>query len=124
MRSERRGGVGRALGWTAAAAGGLALLTAAGAALLAARLARTVITPVRRRPQRETVRTVDEPAGTLTLSATPDGSMPGRFGLWFGDESGYAKVGGVLVAEGDRVVREVERVEFGELKPGRARIRG
>lgn len=124
MSSERRGGVGRAIGWTAAAASGLALLTAAGAALLVARVALTVITPVRRRPQRETVRAVDEPAGTLTLSATPDGSMPGRFGLWFGDGSGYAKVGGILVAEEGRVVREIERVEFGELKPGRARISG
>lgn len=122
--SGGHGAFGRAVGLTAALAGGLVLVTAAGAAYAMARVARTVITPVRRRPQREFVRVVDSAAGTITLRHTPDAAMPGRFGLWFGSESGYAKLGGLLERRDGEVVRELERVEFGDLGPGRARISG
>ena len=118
------GGVVRALAVTVVVAGGLVLATAAGAAYVVARVARTVITPVRRRPQRETIRAVDEDRGVVTLRETPDAAMPGRFGLWFDDETGYAKVGGLLERAEGSVTRELERVEFGELRPGRARISG
>ena len=114
----------KAVGTTAVVAGGLALLTAAGAAYATARIARTVITPVRKRPQNQVVLGVDAEAGTITLKDTPDAAMPGRFGLWFGGETGYAKVGGLIERLPGRVVRELERVEFGELRPGRARISG
>jgi dipeptidyl aminopeptidase/acylaminoacyl peptidase len=83
-----------------------------------------VITPVRRRPQNQVIRAVDQELGTIALADTPDAAMPGRFGVWFGDETGYAKVGGLLAISGGEVVRELERVEFGDLRPGRARISG
>src|SRR6185437_10384601 len=122
--SGGNGAFGKAVGVTAAVAGGLVLLTAAGAGYAMARVARTVITPVRRRPHREFVRGVDEGLGTITLKRTPDAAMPGRFGLWFGSESGYAKIGGLLETTDGSVVRELERVHFGDLGPGRARISG
>lgn len=122
--SGGRSAFGKAIGVSAALAGGLVLLTAAGAAYAMARVARTVITPVRKRPQREVVRAVDPVGGTITLRETPDAAMPGRFGLWFASESGYAKLGGLLERRQGEVVRELERVEFGELGPGRARISG
>ncbi|QNE34017.1 alpha/beta hydrolase family protein [Leifsonia shinshuensis] len=118
------GTLGKAVGVGAAIAGGLALVAAATAAYAMARVARTVITPVRRRPQREFVRGVDEAHGTITLERTPDAAMPGRFGLWFGSESGYAKLGGLIETSDGSVVRELERIHFGELGPGRSRISG
>lgn len=100
------------------------LATAAGAAWVTARVARTVITPVRRRPQNQTIRSFDETLGTVTLRDTPDAAMPGRFGLWWGSETAFAKLGGLIERGDGTVTRELERVEFGELREGRARISG
>ncbi|MFF2052061.1 alpha/beta hydrolase family protein [Leifsonia sp. NPDC058194] len=125
MASENRsGGFVKALAVSAIVAGGLALAAAAGAAYVISRVARTVITPVRRRPQNQSIRAVDSEQGTITLASTPDSRMPGRFGVWFGSESGHAKVGGLLSVDESTVTRELERVEFGDLQPGRARISG
>ena len=60
-----------------------------------ARVARTVVTPVRKRPQNQThpgrrPRT----RGTVTLADTPDAAVPGRYGLWFDDDTGYASSAG------------------------------
>lgn len=112
--------------WTAAGvAGGLALVAAAGAGFVMARVARTVITPVRKRPQNQTIRAVDRDAGTVTLRSTPDAAVPGRYGLWFDDETGYAKIGGVIEKVNGSVTRTLESVAFGELRPTwRARITG
>jgi len=115
---------GRAVGTAAIVAGGLVLATAAGAAWVTTRVARTVITPVRRRPQNQTIRSFDASVGTVTLRETPDAAMPGRFGLWWGNETAYAKLGGLLERADGTVTRELERVEFGELREGRARISG
>jgi pimeloyl-ACP methyl ester carboxylesterase len=123
-RDKRARGFVKALAVTAVAGGGLVLLTAAGAGYVITRVARTVLTPVRRRPQNQTIRAVDPALGTITMASTPDARMPGRFGVWFGSETGYAKVGGLLAVDEETVTRELERVEFGELKPGRARISG
>ncbi|MGH1550962.1 alpha/beta hydrolase family protein [Leifsonia poae] len=115
---------GKVLGTAAVVAGGLVLGAAATAAWATARVARTVITPVRRRPQNQLIRAFDETAGTVTLRDTPDAAMPGRFGLWWGNETAYAKLGGLIEREDGSVVRELERVEFGTLRAGRARISG
>ncbi|UAJ77993.1 alpha/beta fold hydrolase [Leifsonia sp. ZF2019] len=121
---NRTGGFTKALAVTAIAAGGLALATAAGAAYAISRVARTVITPVRRRPQNQSVRAVDTARGTITLASTPDSRMPGRFGVFFDGDSGHAKVGGLLAMDESTVTRELERIEYGDLRPGRARISG
>ncbi|WP_431277408.1 alpha/beta hydrolase family protein [Leifsonia poae] len=112
--------------WTAAGiAGGLVLLTAAGAGFVMARVALTVITPVRKRPQNQSIRAVDRDAGTLTLKDTPDAAVPGRYGLWFDDESGYAKIGGLVERADGVVTRTLEEVLFGDLHPTwKARITG
>ncbi|WP_431247616.1 alpha/beta hydrolase family protein [Leifsonia xyli] len=115
---------GKALGTVGVVAGGLVLATAGLAALVTARVARTVITPVRRRPQNQIIRSFDETVGTVTLRETPDAAMPGRFGLWWGGDTAYAKLGGLIEREDGSVTRELERVEFGELREGRARISG
>ncbi|MFF1573732.1 alpha/beta fold hydrolase [Leifsonia sp. NPDC058292] len=112
--------------WTAAAVGGgLALIAAACAGLVMARVALTVITPVRKRPQNQSIRAVDEDAGTVTLKHTPDAAVPGRYGLWFDDDTGYAKVGGVIQKSDANVERELQDVAFGDIRPtSRARLSG
>lgn len=108
----------------AVAAAVLGLAAGAGAVLIMTRVARTVVTPVRKRPQNQSIREVDEDAGTVTLRETPDSSVPGRYGLWFAEEAGYAKIGGVISREGGSVTRTLESVAFGALRPGRGRISG
>jgi alpha-beta hydrolase superfamily lysophospholipase len=112
--------------WTAAGvAGGLVLLTAAGAGLVMARVALTVITPVRKRPQNQSIRAVDRDAGTVTLKDTPDAAVPGRYGLWFDDDTGYAKIGGLIARADGTVTRTLEQVVFGDLHPTwKARMTG
>ncbi|MDR6970798.1 alpha/beta fold hydrolase [Leifsonia shinshuensis] len=122
--SGTRSAFGKALGTAAFVGAGLVLGTAALGAVVTTRVARTVITPVRRRPQNQTIRSFDEDAGTVTLRATPDASMPGRFGLWWGGDTAFAKVGGLIERGDGSVTRELEGVEFGELRAGRARISG
>jgi alpha-beta hydrolase superfamily lysophospholipase len=116
--------LGKALGTAAFVAGGLVLATAGLAALVTTRVARTVITPVRRRPQNQIIRSFDEALGTVTLRETADAAMPGRFGLWWGGDTCFAKVGGLIERGDGSVTRELERIEFGELRTGRARISG
>lgn len=112
--------------WTAAAvAGGLVLLSAAGAGLVMARVALTVITPVRKRPQNQSIRAVDKDSGTVTLKDTPDAAVPGRYGLWFDDDTGYAKIGGLIARADGTVTRTLEQVVFGDLHPTwKARLTG
>ncbi|WP_158864522.1 alpha/beta hydrolase family protein [Leifsonia sp. AG29] len=120
--------LGRTLGktftTTALVGTGIALAAAAGTAWATARVARTVITPVRRRPQNQVVIGVDGDAGTVTLRRTPDAAMPGRFGLFFGHDTGYARLGGLLELGERTVTRELEEIVYGDLRPGRARISG
>ncbi len=106
------------------AAAVLGLAAGAGAVLIMTRVARTVVTPVRKRPQNQSIRAVDLDAGTVTLRETPDSSVPGRYGLWFAEETGYAKIGGVISREDGSVTRTLESVAFGDLRPGRGRISG
>jgi len=124
-KSPQARGIGAGvLGVVGIVAGGLLVGTVALAAVATTRVARTVITPVRRRPQNQIIRAFDERLGTVTLRATPDASMPGRFGLWWGSDTCFAKVGGLIERGDGTVTRELERVEFGALRVGRARISG
>ncbi|HEY8281677.1 MAG TPA: alpha/beta fold hydrolase [Leifsonia sp.] len=119
-----RSRIPRTLMTTAVVGAALVLTTAATAAFAMARVARLVITPVRRRPQNQTIRAVDRATGTVTFRETPDSTVPGRYGVWFAGDTGYATVGGVIEREGGSVTRTLEKVAFGDLKPGRARITG
>jgi alpha-beta hydrolase superfamily lysophospholipase len=117
----------------AARTAGLSLAGAAGAlgvaaTGLAAYFARRVVTPDRRRPDDVMVHDVDLEAmpPTITLGATPETTVPGRYGLWWNSGGGHARLGAVLnadaVANGaELVVREVIAVDAGTPSPGPAR---
>jgi len=84
------------------------------------RVARLVTVPVRERPEEVMVRSVDRAAGTVTLSAHPDSTIPGRYALYFAGDRGLARVGEIVsMAEGTVTRRLVDEVR-GTLRAGLA----
>ncbi|WP_426566755.1 alpha/beta hydrolase [Angustibacter sp. McL0619] len=117
--SGTAGRVARAAAVTAAVAGAAAV-SAGG---LAAYFTRRVVTPDHVKPDDVEVVAVDlgaDPA-SVTLRRTPETQVEGRYGLWWDDRRGHARLGGVLELDDDTVVRRLEQVEHGELRPGPAR---
>lgn len=105
--------------------GGLVLLVAVAVGVISVVFARTVVTPPRRRDEDTEVLDVDSAAGTVTLSATPDSIVPGRYSLWFGNDSGHARVGDILAETSTAVTRRLLTVDFGDLAGARrGRISG
>src|SRR3712207_3398329 len=78
---------------------------------------RRVLTPDPLRPDDVVVHAVDD--GTITLSTTPETVAPGRYGLWFADGAGHARIGDVVATDAGAgaVVRELIGVDRGELVP-------
>ena len=106
---------------TAAAGVAAAALSAAGSVGAASYFARKVLTPDRLRPDDTQILSVEDDSVTLELTA--ESGRPGRYGLWFDDGRGHARVGPVLeVDEGAGCVRRVlEGVDAGELGVGPGR---
>jgi alpha-beta hydrolase superfamily lysophospholipase len=120
--SRRNGGVsgGRgAAGIAVGLAAGVGLLTLAATAYATTYIARVVVTPPTRRRQDQLVLAVDEAEGTITLRDTPDASVAGRYGLWFGRETGFALVGDVVRREIGTVTRTLDEVRFGDIRSAR-----
>jgi uncharacterized protein len=114
---------GAALG-TGVAAG----LAGVGTTALAAYFTRRVLTPDHVKPDDVVVHDVDLAADppTVTLGRTEETVALGRYGLWWGGRDGWrsrghARVGEVLHADADLVVRELLAVDRGDLAPGPAR---
>lgn len=108
-----------------AVTGGLALLLAALVFAVGVAFARTVVTPPRRRDDDTEVLDVDTAAGTVTLAATPDSIVPGRYSLWFDDDDGHARIGDIVAETSTTVTRRLLSVDFGDLVAARrGRISG
>jgi pimeloyl-ACP methyl ester carboxylesterase len=105
----------------AAAGVAAAALSAAGSIGAATYFARKVVTPDRLRPDDTQILAVAD--DSVTLALTPESGQPGRYGLWFDDGKGHARVGAVLEVdeEAGRVRRVLEGVDVGELRIGAAR---
>ncbi len=94
-------------------------------ALLTVLMARRIITPPKKLDQSIRVLKVDDRAGTITLTVTPDTVLAGKYGFWFDGDTGHARLGEVLEQSGVHVVRRVLSVDCGELaKARRGRISG
>ncbi len=92
-------------------------------AAFTAYVARVVVVPPRRRV--ENIRVRDSTATTVTLEATDDSRTPGRYGLWFDGDRGYARIGEIVSRTATTVTRQVLGVEFGNLAAAkRSRISG
>ncbi|MGB7818040.1 MAG: alpha/beta fold hydrolase, partial [Ornithinibacter sp.] len=87
----------------------------------AAYFARRVLTPDPLRPDDVVVRAVTP--SSVTLEATAETVVPGRYGLWLEGGTGHARLGKVLGvdAAAGLVERELLGVDSGELGPGSAR---
>ena len=105
----------------AAAALSAAALSAAGTVGAASYLARKVLTPDRLTAENTQILLVEE--DSVTLALTLESVQPGRYGLWFDNGAGHARVGAVLEidAVARRVRRVLEGVDAGELRSGAAR---
>jgi hypothetical protein len=97
---------GVAIGAAAIGTIGLAL-----AAALSVILARRFVTPPGRAESGLRVLAVGE--STIVLSATVESRAPGRFGLWFADETGHARIGAVVSQSAKWVARELLMVAPG-----------
>ena len=104
------------LGLVAFAAAGAA---AVGVAFASVAVARTVVTPPSRRTDDVRILDVDVRGGRIVLQPTADSLLPGDYSFWFDGDRGHARVGAILGRVGDRVTRELLRVDFGDLESAR-----
>ena len=126
MARDEHPGV-RRLGLLLAALGAFAatVLAVFGALAIVTRFARTIVVPPRTAPERQRIRSVDPAAGTVTLGADDDASMPGRYSLWFDGGDGHARVGPIVTSSARTVTRELIGVDFGDIDEAiRGRISG
>jgi dipeptidyl aminopeptidase/acylaminoacyl peptidase len=107
-------------------AGGLGLVALAGAAaatvgvaFASVAVARTVVTPPSRRTDDVRILKVDVRGGRIVLQSTVDSLLPGDYSFWFDGDHGHARVGAILDRVGNRVTRELLRVDFGDLEGAR-----
>jgi len=113
----------RIVGGVALGVVGAATLASVAAAALTVRVARKVVTPPKSRE--EDIRVISVSESTITLTATKDSLLPGRYGLWFDQGEGYARLGAITEATATTVTRELVSVDYGILGPGaRARLSG
>lgn len=98
----------------ALAAGGFVLLFGVAFGTLTAVMARTIVTPPGKRKQDVGIRAVDLGMQTITLDATADSVLPGRYGLWFDDDTGHLRLGEIIRSTPATVTRRIDGVDFGD----------
>jgi uncharacterized protein len=121
-----RSPLGTAARAAAVGLGASAALAGVGTTALAAYFTRRVLTPDHVKPDDVVVHDIDTAAEppTVTLGRTDETVAPGRYGLWWTGADGgrgHARLGEVLHADDDLVVRELLAVDRGRLAAGPAR---
>ena len=105
----------------AVAGASMALLAGAAASVMATYLARRVVSPDVERP--DDVQVLGVGVGTVTLRASDETIVPGRYGLWLDGGDGHVQLGEVV--DHDDVTRTVTRRvlggDSGRLREGPAR---
>jgi len=101
--------------------GAVGVALAAGYVTAATVVAKMVVTPARRKREDAGIRSVAADLSTVTLGGNADAlRVPGRYGLWFSNDRGYARIGDILeLADDGSVTREVESVVWGDLRSAR-----
>jgi alpha-beta hydrolase superfamily lysophospholipase len=102
-------------------AAGMAVAGVAAYALSTALVARHVVTPTKRRRADVHIVEVAPDLSAARLGGPADAlHVPGRYGLWFDGERGYARLGDILADHSDgTVTRVVETVDWGDLARAR-----
>lgn len=97
----------------------------AAAAVVTAVFSRSVLTPPRRPTRDVRILATDIREKTVTLSATADSLLPGRYSLFFADNGGHAQIGEILAVGPTGVTRALGDVDYGDLESARhGRISG
>lgn len=99
--------------------GALAAAFTIGVGVLTLIVARTVVTPPRRRIDDTRVISVDAAAGSITLNRSVDSALAGDYSFWFSGSAGHARIGEVLSETDVSVTRNVISVDFGDLSRAR-----
>ncbi|MBH0108923.1 alpha/beta hydrolase [Salinibacterium sp. NG22] len=103
-------------GGVAIGAAAIAAIGVAVGAALSVFVARRVVTPPGRADSNLRILAVGE--STIVLSSAEESRAPGRFSLWFADETGFARIGPVVSQGAQWVARELIDVETGVPHPG------
>jgi pimeloyl-ACP methyl ester carboxylesterase len=108
-----------------AAIGAAAALAAAAGAVLTTLVTRSVVVPPRKPAEDTRIESVDLDAGTITLHATADTLLPGRYSLWFDHSGGHARLGEIIEVSAGLVTRSLLGVDYGDIELARTgRISG
>ena len=83
-------------------------------------VSRIIVTPPRHRDDDIRIRSVDAEAGRIVLTATPETTVPGRYGLWFTRSTGYARLGEILAQDAATVTRRIDAVVLGDIRGARS----
>jgi alpha-beta hydrolase superfamily lysophospholipase len=110
---SRRSVLSRVIAGAGIGTAGLATLGVLAAAGTAAWVARVVITPPKHRT--EDIRVLGYRDRTITLSATDDMRLPGRYSFWFNGARGHLRLGEILSQTPGMVTRELLGVDLGDL---------
>ena len=111
----------RVLARGAVAVAVVAVAACSALSVVAALLARHVVSPTEERP--DDVEVIGVGAGTVTLRAGTETVAPGRYGLWLDSGEGHARLGEVIDhdEQAGTVTRGVLGVDRGRLRDGAAR---
>jgi hypothetical protein len=110
---SRRSVLSRVIAGAGIGTAGLATLGVLAAAGTTAWVARVVVTPPKHRT--EDIRVLGYRDRTITLSATDDTRLPGRYSFWFNGARGHLRLGEILSQTPGMVTRELLGVDLGDL---------
>jgi alpha-beta hydrolase superfamily lysophospholipase len=123
--ADRNAPVSTGRRWQIVVVFGAILLTLASSAVIAVgTVARRVVTPARTRVRESDVLAIDAENATITLGANPETSLPGRYGLFYGEPERYLRLGDVLHSTGAAVTRKLETAADGLPTSGPATFSG
>jgi alpha-beta hydrolase superfamily lysophospholipase len=100
-------------------------LVAGATAAITVRFARKVVTPPRKREEDVRILRIDLAGEEITLAASDESGMAGRYGFWFDHDAGHARLGEVVAVDDRTVRRRIDSVDFGRLdRAARGRMNG
>jgi pimeloyl-ACP methyl ester carboxylesterase len=102
-----------------AAVGAGSALVAGVAAVVTLVVARTVVTPPRRRLEDVRILSIDGAGDIVTLGSTPESRLPGDYSLFFAGGSGHARVGEILAQTPETVTRRLVGIDAGDISRSR-----
>ncbi|TFC82037.1 alpha/beta fold hydrolase [Cryobacterium sp. TMS1-20-1] len=117
--AAQRSILGPILAVTGLAIAGAAVVGLATSAILAAVMAKTIVTPPAKRADDTRVFAVDLGRGLITLQRHRDSVLAGDYSFFFGNDTGHARVGAITDRTGATVTRRILAVDYGDLQAAR-----